>query len=90
MHATSAASEHNWSVCGQIDTKYRNKLSLDNKIIFIRGTSNILAEPDEQGHEEYSLHLYHIPYCHAHSVIWCGDSNPQRPTSALAAPDESQ
>eukprot|EP00955_Chlamydomonas_euryale_P077674 362997-Chlamydomonas_euryale.AAC.6 len=52
MHATSAASERNWSAWGQI---YTNKLSLDNNIIFIRGTSNILAEPDEQGREEYSL-----------------------------------
>eukprot|EP00955_Chlamydomonas_euryale_P040741 351801-Chlamydomonas_euryale.AAC.4 len=55
MHATSAASEHNWLVWGQIYTKYRHKLSLDNEVIFIRGTSNILAKPGEQGHEEYSL-----------------------------------
>eukprot|EP00955_Chlamydomonas_euryale_P106745 365725-Chlamydomonas_euryale.AAC.4 len=38
MHATSAASERNWSVWGQIYTKYRNKLSLDNK-------SSISEEP---------------------------------------------
>eukprot|EP00955_Chlamydomonas_euryale_P061054 357901-Chlamydomonas_euryale.AAC.1 len=30
-----------------------------------------------------------VPYCHAHSVIWCGDSNPHRPKSALAAPEKS-
>eukprot|EP00955_Chlamydomonas_euryale_P118678 366555-Chlamydomonas_euryale.AAC.3 len=30
-----------------------------------------------------------IPYFQAHSVIWCGDANPHRPTSAFAAPDES-
>eukprot|EP00955_Chlamydomonas_euryale_P103428 365490-Chlamydomonas_euryale.AAC.13 len=57
MHATSAASESNWSVWGQIYTKYRNRLSLDkaNKIVFMRGNSDILTEPDEEGHEEYSL-----------------------------------
>eukprot|EP00955_Chlamydomonas_euryale_P054958 355993-Chlamydomonas_euryale.AAC.7 len=52
MLATSDTSERNWSVWGQIYTKHCNKLSLDNKIILIRGTSNILAEPDEQGHKD--------------------------------------
>eukprot|EP00955_Chlamydomonas_euryale_P071348 361046-Chlamydomonas_euryale.AAC.1 len=57
MHATSAASERNWSVWGHVYTKCRNMLKLDkaSKIIFIRGDSEILAEPDEEGHEEYSV-----------------------------------
>eukprot|EP00955_Chlamydomonas_euryale_P084660 363993-Chlamydomonas_euryale.AAC.5 len=37
MHATSVASERNWSAWGQIYTTYRNRLSLDkaNTIVFI-------------------------------------------------------
>eukprot|EP00955_Chlamydomonas_euryale_P112342 366126-Chlamydomonas_euryale.AAC.8 len=69
MHATSAASERNWSVWGQTYTKYCNKLSLEKNIIFIRGISNILVEPDEleqcrvrhwetsAGHQETPLQL---------------------------------
>eukprot|EP00955_Chlamydomonas_euryale_P073249 361682-Chlamydomonas_euryale.AAC.3 len=69
MHATSAASERNRSVWGQINTKYRNKLSLDNKIIFIRGTSNILVEPDEQGHDKYSLTT--LEYISLRTIVAC-------------------
>jgi hypothetical protein len=38
MHATSCASERNWSVWGQINTKLRAKLAIERaeKLVFIK------------------------------------------------------
>jgi hypothetical protein len=45
MHATSAASERNWSVWGHIFTKYRTRLGLikGEMLVFIRGNSESLT-----------------------------------------------
>ncbi|KAG1664931.1 hypothetical protein FOA52_004453 [Chlamydomonas sp. UWO 241] len=50
MHATSAASERNWSVWGQIYTKYKMRLGLikAGKIVYIRGNSTIVAGEDNE------------------------------------------
>eukprot|EP00955_Chlamydomonas_euryale_P037502 350787-Chlamydomonas_euryale.AAC.3 len=49
MHASRAASEHNWSVWGQIDTKYRTRpeLSRGEKMAYIRSNTKHteLSEP---------------------------------------------
>ena len=51
VHATSASSERNWSVWGQIFTKYRSRLDLEKgkKIAYIRGNTPAteLADPPE-------------------------------------------
>eukprot|EP00955_Chlamydomonas_euryale_P059492 357395-Chlamydomonas_euryale.AAC.1 len=48
----------------------------------------MLHKTQRQMDSENRVQVY-VPYCHAHSVIWCGDSNPHRPKSALAAPEKS-
>ncbi|KAG1669082.1 hypothetical protein FOA52_004001 [Chlamydomonas sp. UWO 241] len=52
-HATSAASERNWSVWGQIYTKYKTRLGLIKacKIVYIRGNSTIVAGEDNEFEE---------------------------------------
>jgi len=51
-HATSCASERNWSLWGNIYVKARNRLSLDRaeKLVFIRGNSRTpsTAQDDEK------------------------------------------
>lgn len=50
MHATSTASERNWSVWGQIYTKYKTRLGLvkGGKIVYIRGNSKIVEGEDNE------------------------------------------
>jgi hypothetical protein len=60
MHATSAASERNWSVWGQIYTKYKTRLGLEKggKIVYIRGNSKIVeGEDNKDEFEEVSLQV---------------------------------
>ena len=51
MHASAAASERNWSVWGQIYTKYRTRLELKKgeKLAYIRGNTaaDELADPPD-------------------------------------------
>ncbi|KAG1677995.1 hypothetical protein FOA52_000790 [Chlamydomonas sp. UWO 241] len=60
MHATSAASERNWSVWGHIFTKNRTRLGLikGEMLVFIRGNSEtgIITDGDEF-EEEISLEM---------------------------------
>ncbi|KAG1678407.1 hypothetical protein FOA52_015174 [Chlamydomonas sp. UWO 241] len=53
MHATSAASQRNWSAWGQIYTKYKTRLGLikAGKIVYIRGNSTIVAGEDNEFEE---------------------------------------
>ncbi len=49
MHATSCASERNWSLWGSVYTKTRNRLSISRaeKLIFIRGNSSQSTRDDD-------------------------------------------
>lgn len=49
MHATSCASERNWSLWGSVYTKARNRLSISRaeKLIFIRGNSDVCSHSDD-------------------------------------------
>jgi hypothetical protein len=59
MHATSAESERNWSVWGQIFTKYRTRLGLlkGQMIVFVRGNSKTMHLIDDETEEEISLQI---------------------------------
>ncbi|KAG1662088.1 hypothetical protein FOA52_006895 [Chlamydomonas sp. UWO 241] len=60
MHATSAASERNWSVWGHIFTKYRSRLGLikGEMLVFIRGNSETVIITDgDEFEEEISLEM---------------------------------
>ncbi len=49
MHVTSAATERNWNVWGQLFTKYRANMALATaeKLVYIRGNSSVHSSPDE-------------------------------------------
>jgi hypothetical protein len=55
MHATSAATERNWSVWGQIYTKYKTRLGLvkGSKIVYVRCNSKFVDEDDNEIAEIY-------------------------------------
>jgi hypothetical protein len=54
MHATSAATERNWSVWGQIYTKYRRLgLIKGGKIVYVRCNSKFVDEDDNAITEIY-------------------------------------
>jgi hypothetical protein len=55
MHATSAATERNWSVWGQIYTKYKTCLGLvkGSKIVYVRCNSKFVDEDDNEIAEIY-------------------------------------
>eukprot|EP00955_Chlamydomonas_euryale_P034824 349907-Chlamydomonas_euryale.AAC.1 len=59
MHASSAASERNWSVWGQIYTKYRTRLELSRgeKMAYIRGNTKPTDLSDLSMFEEMDLAL---------------------------------
>ncbi|KAG1658601.1 hypothetical protein FOA52_016213 [Chlamydomonas sp. UWO 241] len=60
MHATSAASERNWSVWAQIFTKFRKRLGLikGEMLVFIRGNSETVIITDgDEFEEEISLEM---------------------------------
>jgi hypothetical protein len=60
MHATSAASERNWSVWGHIFTKYRTRLGLTKgeMLVYIRGNSEtILITDGDEFEQEISLDM---------------------------------
>ncbi|KAG1675279.1 hypothetical protein FOA52_016311 [Chlamydomonas sp. UWO 241] len=60
MHATSAASERNWSVWGHIFTKYRTRLGLikGEMLVIIRGNSETVIITDgDEFEEEISLEM---------------------------------
>ncbi|KAG1661754.1 hypothetical protein FOA52_004813 [Chlamydomonas sp. UWO 241] len=59
VHATSAASERNWSVWGHIFTKYRTRLGLikGEMLVFIRGNSETVIITDGDEFEEISLEM---------------------------------
>jgi len=48
MHPTACASEHNWSVWGQLYTKNRSRLALESaqKLICIRCNNKDFSEDD--------------------------------------------
>lgn len=50
MHVTSAASERNWSVWGNIYTKYRANMSIATaeKLVYIRGNSKVVEYQDDE------------------------------------------
>jgi hypothetical protein len=60
MHATSAASERNWSVWRHIFTKYRTRLGLTKgeMLVYIRGNSEtILITDGDEFEQEISLQM---------------------------------
>ncbi len=48
MHPTACASEHNWSVWGQLYTKHRSRFALERarKLIYIRCNNKDFSEDD--------------------------------------------
>ena len=50
MHVTSAASERNWSIWGNIYTKYRANMSIKTaeKLVYIRGNSKVVEYTDDE------------------------------------------
>eukprot|EP00955_Chlamydomonas_euryale_P099839 365247-Chlamydomonas_euryale.AAC.6 len=59
MHAASAASERNWSVWGQIYTKYRTSLELSRgeKVAYIRDNTKPTELSEPSMFEEMDLAL---------------------------------
>eukprot|EP00955_Chlamydomonas_euryale_P016727 178489-Chlamydomonas_euryale.AAC.1 len=59
MHASSAASERNWSVWGQIFTKYRTRLELSRgeKMAYIKGNTKPTELSEASMFEEMDLAL---------------------------------